>query len=133
MPSSNTESMIDKIFDMDAGLESEMIETKNGFLFVRVDSVNPAHTASFDSVKKSLVSDWTKAEQKKQAYVRANELLVDLNKKDGKLANKKTATVSRTDGAEGYYPPHAPDQGIWHCTAVPAVLKTGEFTEYRFF
>ena len=39
------------------------------------------------------------AEQKKQAYVRANELLVDLNKKDGKLAGKKTATVSRTDGA----------------------------------
>ena len=94
-----TDSMIDKIFDMDAGLESEMIETKNGFLFVRVDSVNPAHTASFDSVKKSLISDWTKAEQKKQAYVRANELLVDLNKKEGKLTNKKTATVSRTDGA----------------------------------
>ena len=94
-----TDALVDKIFDMDAGLESEMIETKNGFLFVRVDGVNPAHTASFDSVKKSLAADWKKAEQKKQAYVRANEMLVDLNKKDGKLANKKSATVSRTDGA----------------------------------
>ena len=84
---------------MDAGMESEMIETKDGFLFVRVDNVVPAHTAEFDSVKKSLAEDWKKAEQKKQAYVRANELLVDLNKKDGKLANKKSVTVSRTDGA----------------------------------
>lgn len=94
-----TDALVDKIFDMDAGVESEMIETKNGFLFVRVDNVNQAHTASFDSVKKSLVDDWTRAEQKKQAYVRANELLVDLNKKDGRLANKKSVTVSRTDGA----------------------------------
>lgn len=94
-----TDSMVDKIFDMEPQLESEMIETKDGFVFVRVDEVKPAHTASFDSVKKSLVNDWKKAEQKKQAYVRANELLVDLNKKDGKLAGKKTATVSRTDGA----------------------------------
>jgi hypothetical protein len=76
-----------------------MIETKDGFLFVRVDNVVPAHTAEFDSVKKSLAEDWKKAEQKKQAYVRANELLVDLNKKDGKLANKKSVTVSRADGA----------------------------------
>ena len=94
-----TDALVDKIFDMDTGLESEMIETKNGFLFVRVDEVKPAHTASFDSVKKSLVADWKKAEQKKQAYVRANEMLVNLNKKDGKLANKKSVTVSRTDGA----------------------------------
>ena len=93
-----TDSMIAKIFDMDAGLESEMIETKDGFLFVRVDEIKPAHTAEFESVKKSLVNDWTKSEQKKQAYVRANELLVDLNK-DGKLAGKKSATVSRADGA----------------------------------
>ena len=94
-----TDALVNKIFDMDAGMESEMIETKDGFLFVRVDNVVPAHTAEFDSVKKSLANDWKKAEQKKQAYVRANELLVDLNKKDGKLANKKSVTVSRIDGA----------------------------------
>ena len=94
-----TDALVNKIFDMDAGLESEMIETKDGFLFVRVDKVVPEHTAEFDSVKKSLANDWKKAEQKKQAYVRANAMLVDLNKKDGKLANKKSVTVSRTDGA----------------------------------
>ncbi len=93
-----TDAMIAKIFDMDSGLESEMIETKNGFVFVRVDSVNPEHVAEFDSVKKSLINDWKKSEQKKSAYVYANELLVDLNK-SGKLAGKKSVTVSRTDGA----------------------------------
>ena len=94
-----TDAMIDKIFDMDAGLESEMIETKDGFLFVRVDVIDSAHTASFASVKKSLINDWKKAEQKKQAYVRANEMLLALNNKGGKLADKKSVTVSRVDGA----------------------------------
>ena len=93
-----TDKMVAKIFDMEAGLESEMIETKDGFVFVRVDKVVPAHVAEFDNIKKSLITDWVRAEQKKQAYVRANELLVDL-KKDGKLANKKSANVSRTSGA----------------------------------
>ena len=50
-----TDNMVAKIFDMDAGLESEMIETKDGFLFVRVDAVNPEHTAEFESVKQSLI------------------------------------------------------------------------------
>ncbi len=93
-----TDSMISKIFDMDEGLESEMIETKQGFLFVRVDKVNPSHAAEFESVKQSLVADWQKSEQEKQAYVRANELLVDLNK-SGKLAGATSATVSRASGA----------------------------------
>lgn len=93
-----TDKMVAKIFDMDAGLESEMIETNDGFVFVRVDKVVPAHVADFESVKKSLVADWVRAEQKKQAYVRANEMLVDW-KKDGSLANKKNVTVSRTKGA----------------------------------
>ena len=93
-----TDKMVAKIFDMEAGVESEMIETKDGFVFVRVDKVVPAHVAEFDNIKKSLITDWVRAEQKKQAYVRANELLVDL-KKDGKLANKKSANVSRTSGA----------------------------------
>jgi parvulin-like peptidyl-prolyl isomerase len=93
-----TDTMVAKIFDMDLGLESEMIETKDGFVFVRVDAINPSHVAEFESVKKSLISDWRKAEQKKQAYVRANELLVDLNQ-NGKLAGKKSVTVSRADGA----------------------------------
>lgn len=93
-----TDAMVAKIFDMDVGLESEMIETKDGFLFVRVDKVNPSHKAEFETVKTSLVADWKKAEQKKQAYVRANEMLVDLNK-NGQLVGAKAAAVSRASGA----------------------------------
>lgn len=93
-----TDSMINNIFDMDAGLESEMIETKDGFMFVRVDKINPEHNAEFDSVKKSLVADWKVSEQEKQAYVRANEILTEL-KKSGKLNAEKSATVSRASGA----------------------------------
>lgn len=93
-----TDKMIATLFDMDEGLESEMIETKKGFVIARVDKIAPAHTQEFESVKKDLVADWKRGEQKKQAYVRANEILVDLNK-DGKFAGKKSANVSRTSGA----------------------------------
>ncbi len=92
------DALIGRVFDMDAGTESELIETKDGFVIVRVDEITPEHDADFDSVKKDLATEWTRAEQRKKAYVRANELLVDLNK-NGKLAGAKTATVSRTDGA----------------------------------
>lgn len=92
------ERMVQRVFDMEEGLESEMIETKNGFVIVKVDKIYPEHNAEFADVKKSLVDSWKKDEQKKQAYVKANELLVDLN--DGKeLKGKKSAVVSRTDGA----------------------------------
>ena len=93
-----TDKIVAKLFDMEEALESEMIETKDGFLFLRVDKVIPEHTAEFESVKKSLVADWKKEEQKKQAYVRANEVLVDLNKSND-LPGAKKASVSRTDGA----------------------------------
>lgn len=91
-------AMIARVFDMDAGVESEMIETRDGFVIVRIDKITPAHDAEFDSVKKDLVAEWTRAERRKMAYVRANETLVDLNH-DGKLAGGKTVTVTRTDGA----------------------------------
>ncbi len=93
-----SDAMIARIFDMDQGLESELIETKQGFLILRVEEIVPQHTAEFETVKKSLVDAWKTEEQKKQAYVRANELLVDLNQ-DGKLVGKKSATVSRASGA----------------------------------
>ena len=49
-------------------------------------------------MKKDLIAGWKKAEQRKNAYVSANEKLVDLN--NGKsLKNAKTVTVSRTEGA----------------------------------
>lgn len=93
-----TDSMVAKIFDMDEGLESEMIETKDGFVFVRVDKVNPEHNADFETVKKTVTADWAKSQQEKQAYMRANELLVDLNQ-GGKLAGATSTTVSRASGA----------------------------------
>lgn len=93
-----TDGMMGRIFDMEEGLESELIETKKGFVIVRVDKVIPAHNAEYDSVKNKLVADWKRNEQRKQAYVRANELLVDLNQ-NGTLAGKKTVTVTRADGA----------------------------------
>lgn len=93
-----TDAIVAKIFSMDEGIESELIETSKGFVIIRVDTITPAHNAEFDAVKKNLVADWTRDARRKQAYVKANELLVDLNK-DGKLSGKKSATVSRTSGA----------------------------------
>ncbi len=92
------DAMMARVFDMDVGVESELIETKDGYVIIRVDTINPAQIADFDSVKKDLGTAWRRDAQRKQAYVRANELLVALNA-DGKLPGKKSVTVSRTSGA----------------------------------
>ena len=93
-----TDAMISKLFTMEEGTESELIETKSGFVIMHLDKITPAHTAEFDSVKKSLIDDWTHDEKQKQAYVRANEILVDV--KAGKpMPNKKSGAVSRMNGA----------------------------------
>lgn len=93
-----TDAMISKLWSMDAGEESELIETKSGFVIMRLDKVTPEHTAEFESVKKDLVADWTRDAKRKQAYVRANEILVDVNA-GNKMDGKKSVTVSRTNGA----------------------------------
>jgi len=93
-----TDAMVAKIFAMDEGVESELIETKKGFVILRVNKIAPAHNADFDAVKKNLVAGWTHDAQRKQAYLRANEMLVALNE-NGKLDNKKSATISRASGA----------------------------------
>lgn len=87
------DALFAKIFSMDAGIESEIIETKDGFVIIYVDKVVAEHPAEFESIKSSLVSDWRKSEQKKQAYVRANEIMVD----NEKLSNN--ATITRASGA----------------------------------
>lgn len=92
------DAMIKRIFSMDEETESELIETKEGFIIVRVDKITPEHDAEFDSVKKELAAEWTRAEQRKDAYVHANELLVELNN-SGKLDGGKNITVTRTNGA----------------------------------
>jgi len=93
-----TESVTANIFDLAAGTESELIETKQGFIIVRVDNIIPEHDAEFTSIKKDLTNEWTHAEQEKQAYKHANELLIELNK-NGTLPKAKNVTISRTDGA----------------------------------
>ncbi|MBO4626175.1 MAG: SurA N-terminal domain-containing protein [Alphaproteobacteria bacterium] len=93
-----TDAMISKLFTMDEGTESELIETKSGFVIMRLDKITPAHTAEFDSVKKTLANDWVRDAREKQAYMRANEILVDL--RAGKqMPNKKSVNVSRASGA----------------------------------
>lgn len=93
-----SDDLIAKAFSMDPETESEIVELKEGFVILRVDSVNAAHNAEFADVKEGLISDWAKSEQRKQAYVRANEDLVALNG-GKKIKNAKSAMVSRTDGA----------------------------------
>ena len=93
-----TDGLMAQIFDMEQGIESEVIQTDKGLIIVMVDEIIPEHNAQFDAVKDSLIGDWRTNEQRKQAYLRANELLVDLNE-SGQLDGKKTAMVTRTDGA----------------------------------
>ncbi len=90
--------LIAKLFAMESGSESELLELKEGFAILRVDNVHAEHNAEFKDVKKSLISDWKKAEQRKQAYIKANEKLTAM--KDNKeVKNLKNASVSRTEGA----------------------------------
>ena len=93
-----SDDLIAKLFVMESGSESEVIELKNGFIILRVDAVVAEHNADYNDVKKSLVGGWKKAEQRKQAYVKANEQLVALNNGEG-VKNMKEANVSRTEGA----------------------------------
>ena len=90
--------LIDKVFAMNSGVESELIELPEGFVILRVEDIHPEHAAEFESVRKELVAEWKKSEQRKNAYVRANEDLIALN--GGEMVkNAKSATVSRTEGA----------------------------------
>ena len=93
-----TDAMISKLFSMEEGTESELIETKSGFVIMHLDKITPAHIADFASVKKTLSTDWTNDAREKKAYMRANEILVDV--KAGKqMPNKKSVNVSRASGA----------------------------------
>ena len=91
-------TILARIFEMPADTESEMIEAKSGFVILRVDNVVAEHNAEFEAVKSSLITSWQKNEQKKQAYVHANEILSAINNGD-KMPNAKSTTVSRMSGA----------------------------------
>ena len=62
-----SDDLVAKVFSMDSGVESELLELKDGFVILRVDSIVAQHNADFDDVKKSLVDDWKKSEQRKRA------------------------------------------------------------------
>jgi hypothetical protein len=94
-----TDAMVNKIFAMEQGMESEVIETKQGFAIIRVEKINPTHTAEFAAVKNSLVVNWKKEEQKKKAYLAANESLIALNKNGGFQGARRDVAVSRANGA----------------------------------
>ena len=93
-----SDDLIAKLFAMESGNESEIIELKDGFVILRVDDVVPQHNAKFNDVKKSLVAGWKKSEQRKKAYIDANEKLVALNHGDA-VKNMKDANITRTEGA----------------------------------
>jgi len=93
-----SDGLVAKVFSMDAGMESELIELKDGFVILRVDSVNAERNADFKDVKKDLVNQWKKAEQRKNAYVAANEFLTKA-KNGENFKNMKSVTISRTEGA----------------------------------
>ena len=93
-----SDDLVAKLFAMESGSESELIELKDGFVIVRVDNVVAEHNAEFNDVKKSLVAGWKKAEQRKLAYEKANEKLIALNH-GNEVKNVKETSVSRTEGA----------------------------------
>jgi len=88
-----TDEVMRGIFSMEQGIESEIIESKNGFVIFRVEKIDPAHAVPFGTRRNELTALWRKAEQEKQAYARANEIVVD----GKKLA--VAATVARGYGA----------------------------------
>ena len=88
-----TDEMMQKLWAMEQGLESEIMETKNGFVIWRVEKIDPARAVPFGERRTELTALWRRAEQEKQAYARANEIITG----DKKLG--ATAVVSRASGA----------------------------------
>jgi hypothetical protein len=84
-------------FRLEQGIESEILETKSGFSIVRVEKVYPAHIAEFDAVRDEMVALWQTEQRKRQAYERANSILIAANR--DKTPVGRTVTVTRTGGA----------------------------------
>ncbi len=93
-----SDDLVAKLFSMESGTESELLELRDGFVILRVDDVVAQHNAEFDDVKKSLVAGWKKSEQRKQAYIDANEQLIAV-KRGEQIKNSKSVEITRTEGA----------------------------------
>jgi len=91
-----TDPVMTNAFALDEGGQSDVIETKSGFAIIQVEKIDAAHNESMDAMRPELVSLWKLDEQKKQAYLKANEILTGLNA--GKSIGPDT-TVGRATGA----------------------------------
>ena len=87
------DEIMQNLFRMEIGMESEIMESRNGFVIFRVMKVDAAHAAAFDDRKTELTNLWRRSEQEKQAYLAANEIVTD-----GKKLTT-SATVGRATGA----------------------------------
>ncbi|MCL2017706.1 MAG: SurA N-terminal domain-containing protein [Alphaproteobacteria bacterium] len=85
------------VWNLDQGMESEIFETKSGFVILRVEKVAPAHAAEMDSMRAELVGLWKIAEQKKQAYEKANEILISARTNEKSIGS--ATMVTRANGA----------------------------------
>ncbi|MDR1207448.1 MAG: SurA N-terminal domain-containing protein [Rickettsiales bacterium] len=91
------DSIISLAFSLDEGMESEIIETKSGFAIFRVEKIEYAHIAEMESMEKELAEMWKRDEQKKSAYLKANEVLAAANAKGKSIGSG--VTVTRASGA----------------------------------
>jgi peptidyl-prolyl cis-trans isomerase D len=85
------------VLSLDDGMESEIVETKSGFAIFRIEKIEPAHIATMESMEKELTGMWRRDEQKKSAYLKANDILVVANDKGKSIGGG--VTVTRTSGA----------------------------------
>ncbi len=92
-----TSDLISKLFNTDENVETEILETKFGFVIAKVDKINERKKVDFKNVKSDVIKAWKLEEQKKQAYLKVNSFLTQLNDKKS-LPNLKNITVSRTEG-----------------------------------
>ena len=88
-----TDEIAQSLFLLEKGAESEIIETKKGFVIFRVEGIELAHAAPIESRRQELVNLWRTGEQRKLAYKRANEIIVD------KETLSNNVTITRTVGA----------------------------------
>ena len=87
-----TDEIARSLFMLEQGAESEIIETRSGFVIFRVENIDLAHAAPIESRRQELINLWRAAEQRKLAYQRANAIVVD------KERLTTSATVGRATG-----------------------------------
>jgi len=85
-----------KAFESDEGIETEMMPYKEGYIILKPESVKESAPLAYDEVSAQIKKLWLEAEQNKESYLKANELLQTAKEKNV-LSGASTATVSRTD------------------------------------